>query len=118
MFEHRGIKSRASRTSATQAGWHRSIPWFVAGFAAALCLPRVRLWATALMQQMSEGCCRGDHADRKASFTGVHECPGRDVEENPVDEADWESFPASDPPGYGSATITKATNGNAKRRRF
>ena len=114
MFTHRAARPRASGS----AGRLGSIPWFVAGFVAALCFPRVRRLAIAVAQQVAEGCCRDDHADRSTSCAAFHERPGYGVEENPVDEADWESFPASDPPGYGSATVTKATNGNAKRRRF
>jgi hypothetical protein len=45
------------------------------------------------------------------------EQPGEEIEANRIDEAAWESFPASDPPGYGSSSITKATPSKRNGRR-
>ena len=45
------------------------------------------------------------------------EQPGEEIEANRIDEAAWESVPASDPPGYGSSSITKATPARRNGRR-
>ena len=41
--------------------------------------------------------------------------PDRVVAQNPIDEAAWESFPASDPPSHGGATSTPSGSESAPK---